>query len=112
MLVSPRKQKATVRGGGGAAGTLWAAVRAGPGLLPLSPTDKRGQEDEVAYTSCLTTRGQLRGAPTVLWLAHCRAAPGPCLSRYSHSEMGARQARPVLCDHVPSCPFTGLSFFI
>lgn len=41
MLVSPRKQKATVSGGGGTAGALWVAVRAGPCLLPQTHTAER-----------------------------------------------------------------------
>lgn len=58
MLVSPRKQNATVSGRwGAAAGAQRVVVTAGLCLLVQTHTDKKGQEEEVADTSRLTTRG-------------------------------------------------------
>lgn len=65
MRVSPRKQKATVTGGGGAAGALWVAERVDPAGCPAPCLRQEGLGGgrEALQLTCLRTQGRLRGAP-------------------------------------------------
>ena len=92
MLMSPRKQKATVRGvGGGAAGALWAALRAGPACCPrLTLTRGASRKRPPAHP------GSRHGGGPYSTLAHTLLGSPIVTWECGHSKWGAQQARPGL----------------